>query len=204
MSKVEEVPGVSTVEGAAEVEESQAAAVSTTIRDDDEEVAWVGVEDTLQSTTVDQALVPAQSPTVDDSLVVPKKKNKMAPRPAIVVEANVDAPQVPPPPPVTNVDFPRDNPPPPAPQATSDLEAFLAPSDDEQLPEPAQEPPPAGLPMVMMEPPIDAARHLGGDGLEAEGVGAGSNATFVITDLESRPIWSISPMASLCRLSTSS
>ena len=201
MSKVEEVPGVSTVEGAAEVEESQAAAVSTTIRDDDEEVAWVGVEDTLQSTTVDQALVPAQSPTVDDSLVVPKKKNKMAPRPAIVDEANVDAQQVPPPPLIDGCIFPDGRPPPPP---TSTLEAFLAPSDDEQLPEPAQEPPPAGLSMVMMEPPIDAARHLGGDGLEAEGVGAGSNATFVITDLESRPIWSISPMASLCRLSTSS
>ena len=186
MSKVEEVPGVSTVEGAAEVEESQAAAVSTTIHDDDEEVAWVHAEDTLQSTTVDH------------SLVVPKKKNKMAPRPAIVDEATDVAPQVPPPPPVTSGDFPRGLPPPPP--TRSGLEAFLAvqPTDDEQLPEPAQEPPPAGLPMVMMEPPIDAARHLGGDGLEAEGVGAGSNATFVITDLESRPIWSISPMASLC------
>ena len=234
MSNVEEARVVSTIE---EVEESQAAAVATPLVDDDELVAWTGNETTLPSTTVDQALVPSQSPTDGHSLVEQKKKtNKMARKP---VAEQLQA-QPPPPSGLTNVDVANVDdepqleapPPPPSGVVTFDVQP---PGPPPKAPMPSIEQRGSALQFLELtaidatEAAVDsteAAIEAAIDSHEAEidtseakvdvgeagatndmprddvgeaasVVGAGSNATFVSTVSEGRPIWSMSPMAFL-------
>ena len=174
---------------------STAEAVAAPIVDDDD----LEEEVTFPDSAMSQSAVETPVVTVDHSSVESRKKNKMRPKPVVVqleaqpppppsgltnvdetqAEANVDEQPPPPPPPIGEVKFDVQPPPPPprdlpnvAPGPTvptpSSLEVFLAPVDSDD------------------------------DGEATAVVGAGSNATFVITVLEARPIWSISPMASLC------